>query len=311
MYSLWFLISSCARSLIKWFLHRMTGLCELQRICYGEASGARRTQGVEKSLYLSKLPQIKNMILYMDNLSSKQEFRGINAEKGIKYALGTVLSSKKIKADIHYPFVKNFSICVSQIWGYQQLVAEVEFLRQTPYNADNLEHETKLYDLWNKIVPDEPLEQRVTKQWQDIGFQGDDPKTDFRGMGLLGLENLLFFATEYSTAASHVYSHSRHPLYGYAFAIVGINMTSMAYHLLKEGTAKTYFYSTAGNTLTVQHFHKFYSYLFYEFDSFWMECKPKNIMEFSSVKERFEKYVKSHLQDPDVTFRINLSVDTV
>ena len=32
---------------------------------------------------------------------------------------------------------------------------------------------------------------RVSKQWQDIGFQGDDPKTDFRGMGMLGLLNLL------------------------------------------------------------------------------------------------------------------------
>ena len=36
-----------------------------------------------------------------------------------------------------------------------------------------------------------PLMTRKTKQWQNIGFQGDDPKTDFRGMGLLGLKNLL------------------------------------------------------------------------------------------------------------------------
>lgn len=35
------------------------------------------------------------------------------------------------------------------------------------------------------------LVNRVTKQWQSIGFQGQDPKTDFRGMGILGLENLL------------------------------------------------------------------------------------------------------------------------
>jgi hypothetical protein len=33
--------------------------------------------------------------------------------------------------------------------------------------------------------------QRITKQWQDIGFQGDDPGTDFRGMGMLGLHNLM------------------------------------------------------------------------------------------------------------------------
>ena len=28
-------------------------------------------------------------------------------------------------------------------------------------------------------------------QWVDIGFQGKDPSTDFRGAGMLGLEQLL------------------------------------------------------------------------------------------------------------------------
>lgn len=45
--------------------------------------------------------------------------------------------------------------------------------------------------LWNLLMPHENLKARITKQWCDIGFQGDDPKTDFRGMGLLGLVNLV------------------------------------------------------------------------------------------------------------------------
>lgn len=40
-------------------------------------------------------------------------------------------------------------------------------------------------------MPTVKLESRITKQWGDIGFQGEDPKTDFRGMGLLGLINLV------------------------------------------------------------------------------------------------------------------------
>lgn len=40
-------------------------------------------------------------------------------------------------------------------------------------------------------MPDEPLKDRITRQWGEIGFQGDDPKTDFRGMGILGLNNLM------------------------------------------------------------------------------------------------------------------------
>ena len=36
------------RPAIKWFLRQTTRLCELQRICYGEAPGAQRTMGVGK-----------------------------------------------------------------------------------------------------------------------------------------------------------------------------------------------------------------------------------------------------------------------
>ena len=37
------------------------------------------------------------------------------------------------------------------------------------------------------MMPDTPLKERISKQWGDIGFQGKDPKTDFRGMGMLFL----------------------------------------------------------------------------------------------------------------------------
>lgn len=186
----------------------------------------------------------------------------------------------------------------------------MENLRKTAYDADDLTHEQKLYDLWDNLMPHEKLESRVTKQWQDIGFQGDDPKTDFRGMGLLGLENLLFFATEYKAPAAHVLSHSHHPIYGYAFAIVGINLTSMAWQLLRDGSAKTYFYN-AKSLPTLRNFHQFYCYLFYEFDQFWIDSKPTNIMEFSSIREKYEKMIRTALQDPATVFRIDLKVDTV
>ena len=41
-------------------------------------------------------------------------------------------------------------------------------------------------------MPSTPLEARKTKQWQDIGFQGNNPATDFRGMGVLSLHCLLY-----------------------------------------------------------------------------------------------------------------------
>nr|CAD7567531.1 unnamed protein product [Timema californicum] len=149
------------------------------------------------------------------------------------------------KAHVQEEFQSIVLTAISHIWGYRQLVHEVERLRTIQYDADDSSHEDKLLKLWGLLMPDVHLKSRVTKQWQEIGFQGDDPKTDFRGMGILGLENLIYFAEEYPGPASHVLSHSHHPQYGYAFAIVGINLTFMAYHLLKDGLAKTHVYNVS------------------------------------------------------------------
>jgi ELMO domain-containing protein len=51
-------------------------------------------------------------------------------------------------------------------------------------------HEDKLMRLWKNLRNDN-LKERKTMQWVDIGFQGKDPSTDFRGAGMLGLEQLL------------------------------------------------------------------------------------------------------------------------
>ena len=36
-------------------------------------------------------------------------------------------------------------------------------------------------------MPSEKLTSRVSPQWKELGFQGIDPATDFRGMGVFGL----------------------------------------------------------------------------------------------------------------------------
>lgn len=48
-----------------------------------------------------------------------------------------------------------------------------------------------MVQLWNGLQPGVALTERISPQWTIIGFQGNDPATDFRGMGLLGLLNLV------------------------------------------------------------------------------------------------------------------------
>lgn len=250
------------------------------------------------------------MLLILNELVNHEVDESFLIEEIHTRAVGTVLQVKKINPKVHVEFPRTFGICAEKIWGYKRLFCLVEQLRSTQYDCEDAEHERKLLSLWAMLMgAEEKLSQRISNQWQDIGFQGDDPKTDFRGMGLLGLENLIFFAREYNGTARHLLSHSHHPTHGYFFAIVGINLTSMAYHLLKSGAARSHFYNQP--RLTIDTFHQFYCYLFYEFDRYWVECKPKNIMDFSWIQKKFEDNIRKLLATDTCCFKMNLSVENI
>ncbi len=78
-----------------------------------------------------------------------------------------------------------------KIKAYNRLLNEIEELRQKKFSFDNCKHSEMLFDVWKGLKgKDDELNAQVTKRWSEIGFQGNDPSTDFRGMGMLGLENL-------------------------------------------------------------------------------------------------------------------------
>jgi len=69
----------------------------------------------------------------------------------------------------------------------------------TPFKPTQEVHEQLLEQLWEGAFPGQEY-MRVTPQWQQLGFQSDDPATDFRGGGLLSLRCLVFFAEHYGGA---------------------------------------------------------------------------------------------------------------
>lgn len=285
-------------------------MCELQRICYSTLSGAKRSLQVEFSLQNSKQKNIKEMIAYLDDLTSHRKLRE-NLTEALNRSVTSILVAKSINPKVHVQFVKSMSRCIEHIWGYRQLTYELTVLSQTNYDANNGEHEQKLLKLWNYLCPDIPLNSRVSHQWKDIGFQGNDPKTDFRGMGILGLDNLLFFAQEYNNSARAILQHSLHPKQGFAFAILGINLTSMAYNLLRDGRAKTHFFNVSRRMPNIDAFHHFYCYLFCEFDKFWIDSNPSDIMDFYGIRQKFEVLICERLVQENCAFSMKNAVVNV
>lgn len=224
----------------------------------------------------------------------------------LEQCVDQIMQEKNVKPQKDPMFKENLRLCIFQITGYKSLYVSVEDLRKEVFDSEKSEHEAMLLKLWDLLMPTVKLESRVTKQWGDIGFQGDDPKTDFRGMGMLGLINLVFFSENYTDAARKVLSHASHPKLGYSYAIVGINLTEMAYSLLKSGALKPHFYNTILGKPELLHFHQLYCYLAYEFDKFWVAEEPESIMQFNQYREKFHSKVQAQLQDPKVSLTLTV-----
>ena len=74
---------------------------------------------------------------------------------------------------------------------YQKQVNQIIKEANTLYNKKDEKMEAELMQLWTILMPDRELKNRISRDWIDIGFQGTDPATDFRGAGYLGLNQLL------------------------------------------------------------------------------------------------------------------------
>ncbi|KAM0750118.1 hypothetical protein T439DRAFT_326084 [Meredithblackwellia eburnea MCA 4105] len=88
---------------------------------------------------------------------------------------------------------------------------------------------TALVALWTLYKPDRDLPAVEGKHWQEIGFQGSNPATDFRALGLLALDSLTHFATSYPDRAVVVCEEAVEggPNW-YPFALMVIHMARFA-----------------------------------------------------------------------------------
>jgi hypothetical protein len=212
-------------------------------------------------------------------------------------AITLIVKRKYISKTDVQKFKMKLKAVLLRILGYKQLIREVEWLRQIKYDKENEKHEELLMKLWSLLKPDVDLRDRVSKQWQELGFQGDDPATDFRGMGVLGLIQLIYFCERHPHLSKRIYSRSFHPRIDYPFAVAGINMTSLARELLRKGTLRPHFLNSSAAGVDCPllcHFHEIYSSIFVLFDEMWFKEDPADgVMAFNGVREKLVEQLES------------------
>ncbi|KAE9586372.1 hypothetical protein Lal_00000905 [Lupinus albus] len=105
---------------------------------------------------------------------------------------------------------------------------------EVPFDGSKTEHQDALKQLWKLAYPDRQLPSPKSDLWKEMGWQGSDPSTDFRGGGFISLENLIFFATKYPESFQRLLNKQDgcRAEWEYPFAVAGINISFMLTQML-------------------------------------------------------------------------------
>ena len=174
--------------------------------------------------------------------------------------------------------------------------------RTQPFDED--QDAPRLNTLWTGLVPDGdgPVPPRRSPEWGRLGFQGSDPGTDFRGMGKLALDHLVFLAE----GAGGVDEHRRvveactqacgEPYYPWATA--AINFTAFVVRSFRDGDldgilardviAHPDGYSVPDATLLLAKIH---THVVLSFHDQWVAESPESIMAFPAISARVQAHV--------------------
>ncbi|KAL2332670.1 hypothetical protein Fmac_013883 [Flemingia macrophylla] len=108
------------------------------------------------------------------------------------------------------------------------------------FDASMLDHQDTLRALWYASFPGQELQSLISDQWKEMGWQGRDPSTDFRGAGFISLENLLFFAKTFSISFQRLLKKQggKEAIWEYPFAVAGVNITFMIMQMLDLDATK-------------------------------------------------------------------------
>ncbi|RVW46421.1 ELMO domain-containing protein A [Vitis vinifera] len=122
----------------------------------------------------------------------------------------------------------------------EQRLQRLQDRLQVPFDETRTDHQEALRALWHAAFPNIVLRGLISEQWKDMGWQGPNPSTDFRGCGFVSLENLLFFARTYPASFHRLLfkQDGDRATWEYPFAVAGINVSFMLIQMLDLCSAK-------------------------------------------------------------------------
>lgn len=199
------ILSNCLSSLFysfyKWTMRQLLNASELERLLIYRhqqepENDAEWMVRVESCFCYSKSP----LLALYDTLGHGSERTSLLRDiKKIKQ----LSISHRLHDLLNLALARMITQCLAE--------SNAEKYSRIRYDSSNAHHERLLGCLWEIYMKPKELSQRKSDDWQLLGFQGVDPATDFRGMGILALEQLLYFGKMYPQAAQDIRRESSEP----------------------------------------------------------------------------------------------------
>ncbi|KAE8673780.1 ELMO/CED-12 family protein isoform 3 [Hibiscus syriacus] len=175
-----------------------------------------------------------------------------------------------------------------------------------PFDGSQLEHQDALKQLWRLAYPDRELPSLKSELWKDMGWQGADPSTDFRGGGFISLENLIFFAKKYPQSFGRLLhkQDGNRSEWEYPFAVAGVNISFMLLQMLdlesekpSSGAGRRFLELLAEDEMA---FDDLYCVAFQMLDVQWL-AKQATYMEFNAILKSTKTQLEHELSLPNVS----------
>mmetsp|Transcript_28985 Transcript_28985/g.39813 ORF Transcript_28985/g.39813 Transcript_28985/m.39813 type:complete len:306 (+) Transcript_28985:22-939(+) len=244
------------------------------------------------------------------------------------YALEHVIAVKNL--DINdKQLVENVALCLDALRLVHVVFNKILYLRSQAFDlSENGDHSLLMDILWINLVTvgestqqfNSQLTDSTTRDWKLLGFQSNEPTTDFRGMGILGLHQLVYFTTKRPASAFKILTGSKKSVGYFPFAVTGINITQFVLSLLAEARLHQTFFSkyesivfsvmtnhsndnfslqfnrASYNDICVDKacdiLHEIYCDIYEEFYSLWMERNPVDIMSFPLIFDELKEIIR-------------------
>ena len=277
----------------------MWGVSVPQKICIGEKDGDENLEMIR--LFIKYIFKSKSMKKYSKFVPSDDLFE-------VPTVIINLIEHKKIDSH-NLVLIENVGRCLETVRIIAVVYNSMEAMRHQNFDIFNEDHVKMLESLWI-LLKETPrqVEGLVSNEWTELGFQGNDPTTDFRSMGMLGLYQLHFFAKRKTDIAKLILQEFNTSERKFPFAIIGINLTRLIIEMLTQRRLHNRIIDLFGN-ITVNSglaylegpsndqdcidycigiVHEVYCQAFEEFYLVWVVRKPTSIMAFTELYEEVQ-----------------------